>query len=105
MGALNGLETRASWCRYLRDHARTIAGKSQLFMNAFAKALEVIPRQLCDNAGLDATDILNRLRQQHASKDPEAHNYGVDVNTGAGLRKAGPLHQTGHNLQALPTSG
>ncbi|KAK9840343.1 hypothetical protein WJX74_007905 [Apatococcus lobatus] len=68
--------------RYLRDHARTIAGKSQLFINAFAKALEVIPRQLCDNAGLDATDILNRLRQQHASKDPQAHNYGVDVNTG-----------------------
>ncbi len=51
-------------------------------MNAFAKALEIIPRQLCDNAGLDATDILNRLRQQHASKDPQAHNYGVDVNTG-----------------------
>ena len=69
--------------RYLRDHARTIAGKSQLFINAFAKALEVIPRQLCDNAGLDATDILNRLRQQHASKDPQAHNFGVDVNSGA----------------------
>ena len=27
--------------RALRDHARSIAGKSQLFINAFAKALEV----------------------------------------------------------------
>lgn len=27
--------------RYLRQHARTIAGKSQLFINSYAKALEV----------------------------------------------------------------
>lgn len=27
--------------RALRDHARSIPGKSQLFINAFAKALEV----------------------------------------------------------------
>lgn len=53
----------------LRDHARTIAGKSQLFISAFAKALEVIPRQLCDNAGFDATDVLNKLRQKHALPD------------------------------------
>jgi T-complex protein 1 subunit eta len=31
-----------------------------------AKALEIIPRQLCDNAGFDATNILNKLRQKHA---------------------------------------
>lgn len=47
--------------RHLRDHARTIAGKAQLFMNAYAKALEVIPRQLADNAGFDATDVLNKV--------------------------------------------
>uniref|UniRef100_A0A161ZIE0 T-complex protein 1 subunit eta n=1 Tax=Daucus carota subsp. sativus TaxID=79200 RepID=A0A161ZIE0_DAUCS len=45
--------------RYLRQHARTIAGKSQLFINSYAKALEVIPRQLCEGA-----------------------LYGVDINTG-----------------------
>ncbi|KAJ4783833.1 T-complex protein 1 subunit eta [Rhynchospora pubera] len=66
--------------KYLRQHARTIAGKSQLFINAYAKALEVIPRQLCDNAGFDATDVLNKLRQKHASG--EGPNYGVDINTG-----------------------
>ena len=27
---------------------------------------QVIPRQLCDNAGFDATNILNKLRQKHA---------------------------------------
>lgn len=50
----------------LRDHSRTIAGKEQLLISAIAKALEIIPRQLCDNAGFDATNILNKLRQQHA---------------------------------------
>jgi hypothetical protein len=29
------------------------------------QALEVIPRQLADNAGFDSTDILNLLRVKH----------------------------------------
>ncbi|KAK0052028.1 T-complex protein 1 subunit eta [Biomphalaria pfeifferi] len=52
---------------YLREQSRTIQGKEQLLIAAYAKALEVIPRQLCDNAGFDATNILNKLRQKHAS--------------------------------------
>jgi len=52
--------------KYLRDYSRTIAGKEQLLIGAMAKAFEVIPRQLCDNAGFDATNILNKLRQKHA---------------------------------------
>jgi len=68
--------------RHLRDHARGIAGKGQLFINAFARALEIIPRQLCDNSGFDATDVLNKLRQKHALGDGSGVNFGVDVNTG-----------------------
>lgn len=52
--------------KYLRDYSRTIPGKQQLLIGAYAKALEVIPRQLCDNAGFDATNILNKLRAKHA---------------------------------------
>jgi len=52
---------------YLREQARNIQGKEQLLIAAYAKALEVIPRQLCDNAGFDATNILNKLRQKHAA--------------------------------------
>lgn len=62
--------------KHLRDHSRTIAGKEQLIFAAMAKALEVIPRQLCDNAGFDATNILNKLRQKHS----QGHCwYGVDI--------------------------
>lgn len=44
---------------------RNVPHKQQAVVKAFAKALEVVPRQLCDNAGFDATDILNRLRVEH----------------------------------------
>ncbi|KAE8739098.1 hypothetical protein FOCC_FOCC015407 [Frankliniella occidentalis] len=62
--------------RHLRDYSRTIAGKEQLLIGAIAKALEVIPRQLSDNAGFDATNILNKLRQKHAQGQSW---YGVDI--------------------------
>ncbi|KAM0045973.1 putative chaperonin Cpn60/TCP-1 family, groEL-like equatorial domain superfamily [Helianthus debilis subsp. tardiflorus] len=67
--------------RYLWQHARNIAGKSQLFINAFAKALEVIPHHLCDNDGFDAADVLNKLRQKHTLPSGEGSLYGVDINT------------------------
>lgn len=62
--------------KYLREHARTIPGKEQLLIGAYAKALEVIPRQLCDNAGFDATNMLNKLRQKHAQGGTW---FGVDI--------------------------
>ena len=56
--------------KYLRDYSKTVAGKEQLIIAAVAEAMEVIPRQLCDNAGFDSMNILNRLRQKHAEGDP-----------------------------------
>ena len=50
----------------LRDHALTIAGKEQLIIAAYARALEIIPTQLCENAGFDAMLMLNKLREKHA---------------------------------------
>merc|ERR1719431_2083271 len=65
--------------KYLRDYSRTIKGKEQMLMNAYAKALEIIPQQLCDNAGLDSTHMLNKLRKAHAEGEIWA---GVDVQKG-----------------------
>ncbi|CZR42581.1 putative CCT7-component of chaperonin-containing T-complex [Fusarium proliferatum ET1] len=50
---------------YLSNYADKIRDKRQAVIKSFAKALEIIPRQLCDNAGFDATDILNKLRVEH----------------------------------------
>jgi len=62
----------------LRSHARSIMGKQQLVMNSYAKAMEIIPRQLADNAGIDSTDVLNRLRKEHANGSGD-NWFGVDV--------------------------
>ena len=64
----------------LREYSRTIAGKQQLIINSFAKALEVIPRQVAENAGLDSIEILNKLRKEHViSVNGEGKWIGVDV--------------------------
>ncbi|EGO31083.1 hypothetical protein SERLADRAFT_364820 [Serpula lacrymans var. lacrymans S7.9] len=68
---------------HIRKDALLIPGKLQLVMSAFAKALETIPRQICDNAGLDSTDILNKLRMKHATGEKW---YGVDVDGADGVR-------------------
>lgn len=71
-----GGATEMEISRYLREKSRTIEGKQQAIMAAFAKSLEIIPRQLCDNAGIDATDVLNKLRMLHARGEMWA---GVDI--------------------------
>jgi len=68
---------------YMRKHALSIPGKLQLVQIAFAKALEIIPRQICDNAGLDSTDILNKLRMRHSRGEKWV---GVDVDGPDGVR-------------------
>lgn len=67
--------------KMLQEHALTIEGKGQLIFKAFAKALEVVPQQLCDNAGFDATDVLSALRRKH-TQDEDGKWYGVDIAEG-----------------------
>lgn len=64
--------------KLIRNHARSIQDKSQLILNSFARALEIIPRTLCENAGMDANEILNKLRYKH-SKDENGKFFGVDI--------------------------
>ena len=63
--------------KYLREYSRSVAGKEQMILSAFARSFEIIPRQLCENAGFDATDILNKLRKMHSENGKW---YGVDIN-------------------------
>jgi thermosome len=68
----------------LREYAATVGGRAQLAIEAFASALEIIPRTLAENAGLDPIDILVDLRAAHEQGQKTA---GLDVNTG----KAGDM--------------
>lgn len=62
--------------KHLREYSRTIKDKQQLIVAAYAKALEIIPRQVSENAGFDSTDIVNQLRAAHARNNNWA---GVDI--------------------------
>jgi thermosome len=63
----------------LRDYAKQIGGREQLAIEAFADALEIIPRTLAESAGMDPIDTLVKLRSLH-SKGEKWH--GVDVMSG-----------------------
>ncbi len=63
----------------LRDFADSVGGREQLAIEAFADALEVIPRTLAENAGLDPIDSLVELRSAHDGGDTAA---GLDAYTG-----------------------
>jgi len=60
----------------LRDYAKSLAGKEQLAVEKFAEALEVIPMQLAENAGLDPIEIIVSLRARHKKGEKWA---GVNV--------------------------
>lgn len=61
---------------HLRQHSHEIKGKEQTILTALAKAFEIVPRQLCHNAGLNATALLSELREKHAHGQIW---HGVDV--------------------------
>ena len=64
----------------LRKYATKVGGREQLAVEAFAEAVEVIPRTLAENAGLEPIDILVELRSKHDTQDGK--NIGINVFTG-----------------------
>ena len=62
--------------RRLRTYAQGIKGREQLAINAFADSLEVIPRTLAENAGLDPIDIITELKARH---DQNETTTGLDT--------------------------
>lgn len=68
--------------RYLRDVSKQIKDKTQLIMGSYARALEIIPRQLAHNAGFDATNIITSLRAKHSNDKNDGKWYGVDIENG-----------------------
>ncbi|ABR56601.1 thermosome [Methanococcus aeolicus Nankai-3] len=64
----------------LREFADSVSGREQLAVKGFADALEVIPRTLAENAGLDAIEMLVNLRAKHATEG--STTFGLNVLTG-----------------------
>lgn len=59
----------------LGEFAKGQTSKVQLAIEKFAKAMEIIPRTLAENAGLDPIDVLSEL---HVAHSKNGHVYGVN---------------------------
>ncbi|MBS3815585.1 MAG: TCP-1/cpn60 chaperonin family protein [Hadesarchaea archaeon] len=64
----------------VREYAASVGGREALAINAFADAIEVIPKTLAENAGLDPVDILVELRAAHDKKN--GNRRGINVLSG-----------------------
>jgi len=69
----------ASISRELRSYAETVGGREQMAIEAFSGALEIIPRTLAENAGLDPVTTIIELRKAHADGQQFA---GINVYDG-----------------------
>jgi len=85
----------------LREYAQQIGGREQLAIEAFADAIEIVPKTLAENAGHDPLDIIVQLRERHAKPDGVWH--GVDVFEGkvADMLERGVLEPLRVKKQAI----
>ena len=75
-----GGATQIALARHLRRFAEGFAGREQLAIEAFADALEIIPRTLAQNAGLDPLDtLLQTVAKQTTDGGENAHFIGLNV--------------------------
>ncbi|MCL4331417.1 MAG: TCP-1/cpn60 chaperonin family protein [Candidatus Thermoplasmatota archaeon] len=86
----------------IRAFANSVGGREQLAIEAFAKALEIIPRTLAENAGMDPINTLIQLKSEH---EKGHFSYGIDIEkNGVGdMNKVGvfdPLRVKKHALES-----
>lgn len=63
--------------KHVRDYARSVGGREQLAIEAFSDTLEIIPKTLAENAGLDLLDTMVAIKAAHEKADGSA--MGVNV--------------------------
>ncbi len=87
----------------LRKFANTLSGREQLAVQAFADSVEVIPRTLAENAGLDPIDILAETKSEHEKGNKWA---GIDVFEGKVVDawKAGIIEPLKIKTQAIQSA-
>ena len=86
----------------LKDYAESISGREQLAVNAFAESLEVVPKTLAENAGLDSIDSLVDLRASHENSP----YMGLDVFDGkvTDMKEAGVIEPKRVKKQAIQSA-
>jgi thermosome len=89
--------------RNLKLFSNKLNGREQLAVQAFAEAMEIIPRTLAENAGLDPIDVLVELKAAH---DKGKKWAGINVFTGEVMDawKEGVIEPSKIKTQALSSA-
>ncbi len=87
----------------LREYASSVGGREQIAMESFADAMEIVPRTLAENAGLDPIDTLIAIRKEHSKGNKHA---GVNVFTGkvTDMRKENVVEPIRVGTQAISSA-
>jgi len=87
----------------LRDYATSVGGREQMAIEAFADAVEVVPKTLSENAGLDPIDMMIEMRRMHKKGNKFA---GIDVLNGkvGDMMKNNVIEPLRVSLQELQSS-
>ncbi len=98
-----GGATEIEVAQKLRKFANTLSGREQLAVQAFAEAIEVVPKTLAENSGFDPIDVLTELKAKHDAKQKWA---GIDVFTGKIVDswKAGVIEPLKIKTQAIKSA-
>ena len=88
----------------VREYAGKVGGKEQLAVEAFADAMEIVPKALAENAGLDPINVITDLRAAHTKQ--KGHVFGVDIITGKPVdaMHAGIIEPAKLTIQAIRSS-
>jgi len=88
----------------VRSYARQVGGREQLAIEAFSDALEVVPRTLAENAGLDILDTMVAIKAAHEKEG--GFSMGVNVFEGgvADMMEKGVVEPMVVKLQAIKSS-
>ncbi len=99
-----GGAVEAAIAKDLRDYATKVGGREQLAVEAFADSMEIIPKALAENAGLEPIDILVALRSAH--EKPKGQLMGVDVFSGkiVDMQKSGVIEPVSVKEQAIKSA-
>lgn len=89
--------------KQLRDYGDSVSGREQLAILAFAEAIEIIPRTLVENAGLDTINLIADLKAAHE----DSPYMGINVFEGkvVDMKEEGVLEPLKIKVQALQSSG
>ncbi len=87
----------------LRAYASTVGGREQLAIESFADAMEIIPKTLSENAGIDQIDALVALRSAH---EKGMKGAGLDMDTGKAVEmlKLGVVEPLRVKTQAIKSA-